>query len=268
MRTARFVACLLAFSITLSQIGYLPVYGARMLVSSQKKADGIVIVDVKSESDKKLRIGVQSNDGEKVYYFTYSKDDGAVAIPLMFGNGSYNICLYEEADGNIYDLRGEQDIDLQLEDYDTVYLSSSVMVPWSDADATIAKVEELISAKKGDFEKFRAIYRYVTENIKYDITKTVEVGYRSSPDITLSDGSGVCLDIAVLLAAMLRSAGIKCRLVYGHVIDVEGLHSWNEVLIRGKWVVVDPTRDSQCYVSLIPYKYAKLPRNYMKTYTF
>ena len=269
MKTARVIVCILAFSLTLSQGGYLSVYGgAEMRISAQKKSEGIVSVDVKTDSDKRLRIGVEALNSDMEYFFTYNKSEGEVNIPLMFGNGKYSIGLYEELSNKHYQLLDSYDLDLQLADYSTVYLSSSVIVPWESAEAMIAKAAELTLNKKSDFEKFHAIYKFVTENIVYDMAKTTESGYRSSPDTTLNDGSGICLDIAVLLAAMLRSAGVKCKLVYGQAKDMSGLHSWNVVYFRNRWVIVDPTKDSQFYVSGISYRYAKLQKDYKGIFTF
>ena len=271
MKTVRLLTCIIAFSLAITWIGNFPVYGAEMRVSSQRKSEGIIIVGVKSDSEKKIRIGVHATDSDEEYFFTYNNDGeagNAIDIPLIFGNGNYSIELYEELKDKYYELCDSYDLVLRLADYESVYLSSSLMVPWSGAEATVAKAGELTRRRNGDFEKFYAIYKFVTENIVYDITKTVESGYRSSPDATLEDGSGICLDIAVLLAAMLRSAGVRCKLVYGSVKDVEGLHSWTEVYFRGKWVIIDPTRDSQYYVSRVPYRYAKSAGDYQSTYKF
>jgi len=191
-----------------------------------------------------------------------------VDIPLMFGNDNYVISLYEEIGDKYYELRDSYDLDLQLSDYNTVYLSSSLIVPWADAPTTIAKAAELTKNKKSDFEKFHAIYKYIVENISYDPYKTVPSGYRSDPDATLAGGTGICLDFSVLQAALLRSVGVKCRVVYGSEKDVDRLHSWNEVYFRGRWVTIDPTKDAQYYAAHAPYNYAKLAKNYKVTYKF
>ena len=268
MKTVRLLSCFLAFLLIFTIIGTIPVHGAEMRVSAQKKSEGIIIVNVKSESGKKIRIGAHALESDEIYYFTYEIDSGAVDIPLIFGNGKYSVELFEELENKYYVLCDSYDFELKLSDYDIVYLSSSLIVPWENAEKTIAMAEELTSRKKSDFAKFNAIYKYVTENYVYDITKTVEAGYRSSPDTTLAEGTGICLDIAVLMAALLRSAGIRCKLVYGYVKGTDGLHSWNEVYIRGTWIIVDPSKDSQYYVSRIPYRYAKTAGDYQSTYKF
>ena len=269
MRAARKIAFVLAVLLTIStEFSMLQVHGSKLRISAENKAEGTVSVDVRTESNRRLRIGVHGENSGKTYYFTYSKNDGEIEIPLMFGNDTYSISLYEEVGEKFYEMRDSYDVDLQLNDYNEVYLSSSVIVSWANAQKTIAKAAELTKNKKSDFEKFHAIYKYVTENISYDWYKTVDSGYRSDPDATLSGGSGICLDFAVLQAALLRSAGVKCKLVYGSAKDMEGLHSWNVVYFRGRWVIVDPTKDAQCYEARSTYKYAKLTKDYKATYTF
>ena len=268
MNAWRILSGVIAFAVTFSHFGFFAAYGAEMNVSNSKTDSGVVGVSVSTNTDKRIRIGIHAAGGDKEYYFTYDKKEGDIDIPLIFGNGKYEVRLYEEVNNNYYMLCDTYSVDLQMEDYDAIYLSSSVIVPWGGAEKTIAKAGGLTKLKKNDFDKFTAIYKYVTENVIYDMTREAESGYRSSPDTTLAEGSGICLDIAVLLASMLRCSGIKCKLVYGRSSEMEGTHSWNEVYLNDKWVVVDPTKDSLCYVSQKPYKYAKLPKFYKSVYSF
>jgi transglutaminase-like putative cysteine protease len=76
------------------------------------------------------------------------------------------------------------------------------------------------------------------------------------------------MDYSILLAAMLRCSGIKCKLVYGYKSDDTIYHSWNEVCLGGKWVIVDPTVDALCYESNISFKYSKSPGGYMQDVVF
>jgi hypothetical protein len=268
MVISRVVACFLIFSLLVAFPGGNAAHGSEMILSMQKKSNGILRLKVDECSYKRTQIGVYSEEGESVYYFPYFMDDGVIDIPLMFGNGGYTISLFEEIGNNYYDTVESFSFELNLADYEEVYLSSSLVVPWDGAERTIAKARELTEGKRSDFEKFAAIYLYVTENIRYDISKETEIGYRSSPDATLEDGSGICLDLAVLFAALMRASGVKCKLVYGYAYGTDELHSWNEILVKGKWIVVDPTMDSHCFVSRIPYAYSKSADDYEGVNTF
>ena len=258
----RFLAYATAFSLSVSLIGAYASYGDEMQISAVNRSDGIVSIDIIRSTDKKTRISITSTDKKRTYNYPHVPGEGEIDIPLIFGNGHYEINLLRELEGYAYEIMDTHSLILDLADYDAVYYSSSVMVPWGSSVKTVKKADELTAGAKSNFEKFAAIYVYMTENIIYDIYKRVDIGYLSDPDVTLSDGSGICLDLAVLFAALVRAAGVKCRLVYGYVSDAAGLHSWNEVYLKGQWIIVDPTRDSQYFISQIPYRYAKSPENY------
>lgn len=243
-------------------------YSLGLDISMQRKSGGVVGVKVSGASNKRLQIGVYASEKDETYFLPYRKDDAEIDVPLMFGNGKYVISLFEEINNNYYSPVDSYAFDFQLRDYEDVYLSSSVIVPWRGAEKTVAKAAELTAGIKGDSDKFYAIYKYITENVRYDISKETEAGYRSRPDATLEDGSGICLDLAVLLASMARSSGVKCKLVYGYAYGSGILHSWNEVYVKRKWIVVDPTMDSHCFVSRIPYSYSKKAADYESVYSF
>ena len=268
MISKRIIIFIMTFFFVTSQIGALTAYGDKMTVISDKLDEGIICVNVSGESTKRMRIGIHAKNGNQTYFYTYSKGDGEIDVPLIFGNDSYSIELYEEVSDKYYKLCDSQDVVLQMPDYDDVYLASSFKVPWDDAKNTIKKAGELAGKKKNDFDKFNAIYEYVVKNITYDTDKKVESGYCSSPDETLNCGTGICIDYAVLMASMLRSLDIKCKLIYGYAQDMSGYHSWNEVYIKGKWVIVDPTKDAQCYFANKQFKYSKTPIYYKRVYTF
>ena len=268
MKVLRVVSCMLAFFFVIPQCVVFAYDGTKMNITSIKNDEGIVGVRVDTDSDKRLRIGIHAAASENEYFFSYAKEEGEIDVPLIFGNDIYSVNLFEELSNKYYTLLDSYDVDLQMNDYDSIYLSSSVIVPWSGAEKTVAKAAALTKNEKNDVDKFFALYDYVTENTIYDMQKTVETGYRSSPDEILADGKGICLDIAVLLASMLRSTGIKCKLVYGQASEIEGLHSWNEVYLKNKWIIVDPTKDAILYDSSTPYKYYKHPEDYKGMYYF
>ena len=99
----------------------------------------------------------------------------------------------------------------------------------------------------GEFERIKAIYNYVRDEILF--------GYNTDDSIpaskVLADGYGQCNTKGTLFMALLRSCGISCR-VHGFTIDkklqkgaMTGLvyaiapqnvfHSWVEVYLDGIW---------------------------------
>lgn len=294
MSKLRVVACVLVFSLILAVAETPSVYAgsgradsdysgsghagsvdsgsghADMDVSQRALPDGVACVKIDVQTKNRLRIGVHAIGCDRRYYFAVGADEHELDIPLMFGNDSYALDLYEELEDNNYKLVASRRVDVNLDDYSEAYLASSVMAPWGDSAAATSIAAKVTQGKRGDFAIFLAIYKYVTENIVYDITKETGSGYRSAPDETVESGYGICLDFAVLLATMLRYSGVKCKLVFGRAKDTnaDALHSWNEVYLWGRWVVVDPTRDAISYVNRSAYKFNKPSKDYVGDITF
>lgn len=120
-----------------------------------------------------------------------------------------------------------------------------------------------------DVEKFRAIYRWVCDNIRYDygffaLNKTKRSKYQGQPQ-KLSTWNQefskrvferlrkhkrtVCTGYAYLVRELASYAGLDCHIVDGYgrssVANVEGEgipnHSWNAVKLEGNWYLCDPT---------------------------
>ena len=116
------------------------------------------------------------------------------------------------------------------------------------SNSAIQKLVELRGWRAlGEFERIKAIYNYVRDEILF--------GYNTDDSIpaskVLADGYGQCNTKGTLFMALLRSCGISCR-VHGFTIDkklqkgaMTGLvyaiapqnvfHSWVEVYLDGIW---------------------------------
>ena len=93
------------------------------------------------------------------------------------------------------------------------YLKETQMLDFSHAD--IAKLIEARGWQKlAEFERIRAIYNYVRDEILF--------GYNTDDSIpaskVLADGFGQCNTKGTLFMALLRACGIPCR-VHGFTID-------------------------------------------------
>lgn len=123
-------------------------------------------------------------------------------------------------------------------------------------------------------EKFRAIYKWVCENIEYDYPMhrenqekraklkspgereawKIKVGMRAIKTL-LSKQRTVCTGYAYLVKELAYYAGISCVVVdgYGRTAqsNIRGTgnvnHSWNAVQLRGVWYLCDPTWSSGAY---------------------
>ncbi|MDD5030149.1 MAG: transglutaminase domain-containing protein [Rhodoferax sp.] len=100
-------------------------------------------------------------------------------------------------------------------------------------------------------EKLRAVYRWVTDRIAYDVAAFY--ADRSSferPGDILQHRVSACEGYSELYGAMLHQAGVPVLRINGYVKDSRHLagepylktnHAWNAVQINGQWRLIDAT---------------------------
>lgn len=112
---------------------------------------------------------------------------------------------------------------------------------------TVSTVAELlIQDLSTDHEKFRTIFRWITDNIEYNKTA---MGV-SDADKVVRKNRAVCMGFSSLLKEMCNVANIPCEIITGYtkteVSDINRKlkktdHAWNCVKLYGKWYLVDVT---------------------------
>lgn len=112
---------------------------------------------------------------------------------------------------------------------------------------TVSAVAEILTENiKTDHEKFRAIFRWITDNIEYN----KGAGNLSDGDKVIRKNKAVCQGFSVLLQEMCTVVGIPCEVITGYTkTDVTDInrktkktdHAWNCVKLYGKWYLVDVT---------------------------
>lgn len=149
---------------------------------------------------------------------------------------------------------------------DKQYLESTKMLNY-DSKA----LRELICSRGwsnlDEYHKIKEIYDFVQNEILF--------GYNRSDTLNaeevLEDGYGQCNTKATLLMALLRGAGIPCRL---HGFEVSKyfqrgaaaalisalapkriVHTWAEVLYNGNWLALEGVITDQRYVEAVKRKY-------------
>jgi len=82
--------------------------------------------------------------------------------------------------------------------------------------------------------------------------------YGASASEVLDQGTGMCVERAMVLTALLRKAGIPARLMEGYVsfptssnVPLEGPHVWVEAYYYGAWRVLDPTLPLEINIALL-----------------
>ena len=117
------------------------------------------------------------------------------------------------------------------------------------------KVAEIVKNIDGDAEKVRAIFKFVSQEIRYmGLTLEDESPGYAPHDVSLTFGNryGVCRDKAALLVSMLRIAGFKAYPVLIHVGPKKDAdvpipyfnHAITAVEIGGELVLMDSTNEN------------------------
>lgn len=190
---------------------------------------------------------VQTEKGkEKATYFIpvneYRFDSN---IWLRFGAGTYDITVYVP------------EITTQNKDYFRFYTVASFRIESTAAqdlrnllpsrgiqsDHPVIKdlAREITAGAKSNEAKAKAVYRYVSQSIRYDVAKYKrnEFAWDDSALKALQKKSGVCQDYAFLSIALLRSVDVPARFVEGEAGNQR--HAWVEVWTGDRWLAMDPT---------------------------
>lgn len=204
--------------------------------------DGIVGVTYQIEDGARYKV-IISKESE-TYYYDYLGWETEF-YPLQLGNGEYEISLLKNISGSKYMMVHNDTLKINLDNENVVYLQSVQNIRYKPGEGAALKAFELTDGIDNTLDKVRAIYWFIISNIDYDYNRTFLLDKPYIPDIekTLRSKQGICYDFAALFAAMLRTQGIPAKLVKGYSDNIEGYHSWNEVLIDGNWVTIDTTYD-------------------------
>ncbi len=214
---------------------------AAVVVDKSQLESGIVSVNYNTVKDVSFKVMV--NKGTINYF--YDLNEGSI-IPLQMGNGDYEISILENIKGNKYRIVNREKVTANLTDENFVYLQSMQLISWNEEMEIIKKIKELTLNAKDDQEKLKAVYDYVTKNIKYDYQKFSKLSSNYIPAIeeVNKDGKGICYDYAVMTAAMLRSIGVPTKLIMGYKTGLKEYHAWNQVYLDEQWITVDTTIDA------------------------
>jgi hypothetical protein len=114
---------------------------------------------------------------------------------------------------------------------------------------TLAKA--LVAPAKTEMEKVRAIFRWLTLNIRYD-DDSYNSGQYGATDAegTLQSRTSVCQGFAELMKGLCNEAGLEAEVVSGyskgysffpgkHYTETD--HAWNAVKVDGQWRLFDAT---------------------------
>lgn len=163
---------------------------------------------------------------------------------LRFGPGKYKVTVnipvnLDDPDSH-YKYQGIATFHVQSDAKDQRNLLPSQGIQ-SDAPKIKDLSQKLTKGKGSKRKKSKAIYKYVSKNVAYDVKKWHKDLFEVDDSAlkTLKTKDGVCQDYSYLTVALLRAAGIESRAVTGSA-NLER-HEWVEAKINGDWVLMDPT---------------------------
>lgn len=217
--------------------------------------DGTVKVSYDNSYKEKVKLVVQK-EGGKQYKYDVPKGKSELTLPLTQGNGTYKLILCRNTTGSKYSIMQTKSVELKLDEEREAYLTSHYVISWEDTNDAIKKAQSLTKKSKTPKAKLQAIYKYIVANYSYDYDKAKDIDSLSDdmayvPDIDeiFDAETGICYDISVLMASMLRSVEIPAQVVTGYTPNATTYHAWNNVYYdsQSKWKVIDATYDMQMY---------------------
>jgi len=240
--------------------------------------DGYVMARFTASTTKRLKVQVT---GPTTTY-SYDLTAGSWAtFPLSDGNGTYKVLVAENTTGTKYAVVVSVSFKVALEDEFAPFLRPNQYVDYGSAPKTIEKAAELTKGITDPLEKVEKVYDYVVKTLTYDKekAKNVKSGYLPVLDTVLAEKKGICFDYASLMAGMLRSQGVPCKLVVGYA--GKAYHAWINVWTEESgwidgviyfdgttWQRMDPTFASSSNSSDSIMKYIGDGSNYTVKYLY
>ena len=251
----------------------------KAVIDYSNTADGYVMVKYTASTTQRLKVLVKGPT--TTYTYNLQADSAWDTYPLSDGNGSYSVSVYENVSGTKYAGVLAQTFSVTLKDEFAPFLRPNQYVDYENAPQTVAMAASLTADKTDTLSKVQAIYEYVVRNITYDKQKAASVksGYLPVLDTVLTQKTGICFDYAALMAGMLRSQGVPCKLVVGYAGSA--YHAWINVWteqngwVEGviyfdgtSWQRMDPTFASSGKESASIMKYIGDGKNYSAKYLY
>ncbi len=219
-------------------------WAADFEIDTSKSDQGLLTIKNITSTDKRMKLQVAK--GTEKYVYDIRTDRTTDYYPLQMGDGTYKISVMENVADSRYKSINSADVDVKLKDPNAVYLNSVQNIYWTSSMVPIQHAKNILTGDKTAEEKVKTIYNDVIKNYSYDwdLYKNLPSTYLPNIESFYKVKKGICYDYSSLTASMLRSMGYPTRMVKGYNGNVEGLHAWNEVLLDGKWVVIDTTLDA------------------------
>ena len=236
---------------------------AKVAVAVAEGDEGCLSVTWKGGGDPDIKVRTaKEEDGAYGPERTYGVEgDGEPhRLPLQDGAGTYRVTVYQHVSERRYRLAWQGCVEAADAAASTAaWEGPNAIVDYDPGSELALKAAELCEGLETDVEKAGAVHAFVMAHMSYDGAKARAIldgnwtgGSYPDPDGAYESGKGVCYDFAGLLAAMLRSQGVPCMLVYGYADGT--YHAWCMAMAdadrwidgagwasEGEWFLMDPT---------------------------
>lgn len=207
--------------------------------------NGTITVDYDYNYTNRVKVLVSKDS--KTYQYELTTGNNDVELPLSEGNGTYTVTIAKNTEGTKYAV--VKKFTINATNTNEVFTTANQIVNYDADDAAIELAAELTKDATNEAEKVEAIYEYVVNNYSYDYNKINTIAanttYVPSIEDTFTAKTGICYDISTLVAAMLRSVDVECKVVKGYTPAAATYHAWNQVKVNGQWETMDVTYDVQ-----------------------
>jgi len=250
-----------------------------VLLEASNASQGYVMVKY-TGTNPKIKVQVTKGTGT-TYTYNLNARNAYEVFPLTDGDGTYGIKVFENISGTKYAQAFSKSIEVKLANQFLPFLYPNQYVNFNAESKTAVKGLEVTKGTTDELKKVEKVYNYVVNNFTYDKEKaaTVKSGYLPDVDQILALKKGICFDYASVMATMLRSQNIPCKLVIGYT--GEAYHAWINVYSAktgwvdgmiffdgNKWQLMDPTFASSSKKSSSVMKYIGTGSNYTSKYTY
>ncbi len=219
-------------------------------IDATNASEGYLYIKYTGDNPK---VKMQLTGPDRVTY-TYNILSEEAVIPITAGNGAYTATIFENISDNQYSTLFATELNLNVTNQFGPYLYPNQQVQFREDSRAVAMARELAGGASSDLEVIARVYSYIIDNITYDEEKlsTAEKSYIPDVDQILDCKSGICLDYASVMAAMLRSQRIPTRMEIGYAGSA--YHAWISVYVDEMgwvsgmiefngldWTLMDPT---------------------------
>lgn len=205
----------------------------------------VIVKDIEGFTIEGAEVSIDDRIGEtdEMGKFYIELDDAGFVLSVK--SGAF-VSYYEEV--TLYDKNSVIEISLARADKIRRLLNSAVLHPYvsdhPELDAAVnALFDELFEPGMDTYDKVKACYDWLIENISYKRPYHESMGYWQCAYQVFRDGIGTCNCYSNAFAVMMRYIGLDCYVVEGSTTASGGGytgHEWTTIKIGEDFYIFDP----------------------------